>query len=63
MKKGIKKGALVTYFNWMSGHREYGRIRKYLGGDLWSVYVDYKSKSSMGVPTKHIRPVKERKKK
>ena len=37
MKKGIKKGALVTFFAYEYGHMIYGIIVIYLGHNMWAV--------------------------
>ena len=57
MKKGIKKGALVTAWKWYMDRRVYGRITSYLGNSWWGVQGQF------GLEQFHIsviRPVKLR---
>jgi len=37
MKKGLKKGALVTCYRWYMLRRVYGHVTAYLGDGVWAV--------------------------
>ena len=57
MKKGIKKGAMVTGYLWYMPRRVYGRLVGYYGRNIWAI------EGNFGIAEIHgssLRPVKKR---
>ena len=56
MKKGLKKGAMVSGWRWYMPERVCGRVIAYLGRNLWAVQGKFGLEEFHGSSLRLVRP-------